>query len=73
MHAKFKHALSSKTVGSAQAPHVAVVGGWDAKKGKLRVLEVDTKNGAVDEGSYKVDEMRAGQLTVYRVAPREYA
>ena len=73
MHAKFKHALSSKTVGSAQAPHVAVVAAWDNKKGKLRVLEVDPKGGTMAEGSYKVEDMRAGQLTVYRVAPRDYA
>ncbi|GAA5838646.1 hypothetical protein JCM9279_003817 [Rhodotorula babjevae] len=73
MHAKFKHALSSKTVGSAQAPHVAVVAAWDDKKGKLRVLEVDPKSGTMAEGSYKVEDMRAGQLTVYRVAPRDYA
>ncbi|GAA5940996.1 hypothetical protein JCM3775_001117 [Rhodotorula graminis] len=73
MHAKFKHALSSKTVGSAQAPHVAVVAAWDDKKGKLRVLEVDAKSGSMVEGSYKVEDMRAGQLIVYRVAPRDYA
>ncbi|GAA5889162.1 hypothetical protein JCM8208_007788 [Rhodotorula glutinis] len=73
IHAKFKHALSSKTVGSAQAPHVAVVAAWDDKKGKLRVLEVDPKSGSMVEGSYKVEDMRAGQLTVYRVAPRDYA
>ncbi|GAA6030402.1 hypothetical protein JCM8097_009090 [Rhodosporidiobolus ruineniae] len=68
--AKFKHALSSKTVGSDSAPHLAVVVGWDAKKGKLRVVEVE-KNGQLDEGAYKVEDMRAGQLTVFRVAPRE--
>lgn len=71
--AKFKHNLSSKTVGSeANGPHLAVVAGWEAKKGKLKVIEVETKNGSVDENSYRVDEMRAGSLVVYRVAPRDF-
>jgi hypothetical protein len=70
--AKFKHNLSSKTVGSPEAPHVAIVAGWDAKKGKLRVIEVDGKNGTVDEGSYRIDEMRAGHIVVYRVAPNDF-
>ncbi|GAA5917693.1 hypothetical protein JCM6882_003473, partial [Rhodosporidiobolus microsporus] len=70
--AKFKHALSSKTVGSDSAPHLAVVVGYDSKKGKLRVVEVNGKNGHVDEESYKVEDMKAGRVTVFRVAPRDY-
>ncbi|BGP26125.1 assembly of actin patch protein [Rhodotorula toruloides] len=70
--AKFKHNLSSKTVGSVEAPHVAIVAGWDAKKGKLKVVEVEGKNGTVDEGSYRIDEMRAGHLVVYRVPPKDF-
>lgn len=71
--AKFKHNLSSKTVGSSpEAPHVAIVAGWDAKKGKLKVVEVEGRNGTVDEGSYRIDEMRAGQVVVYRVAPKDF-
>ncbi|GAA6004071.1 hypothetical protein JCM10207_002411 [Rhodosporidiobolus poonsookiae] len=69
--AKFKHALSTKTVGSDSHPHVAVVVGWEAKKGKLKVHEVDAKSGAVDENSYKVDDLKAGKVVVYRVTPRE--
>ncbi|BGP33715.1 assembly of actin patch protein [Rhodotorula toruloides] len=70
--AKFKHNLSSKTFGSVEAPHVAIVAGWDAKKGKLKVVEVEGKSGTVDEGSYRIDEMRAGQVVVYRVAPKDH-
>ncbi|BGP01691.1 assembly of actin patch protein [Rhodotorula toruloides] len=70
--AKFKHNLSSKTVGSLESPHVVIVAGWDAKKGKLKVVEVEGKNGTVDEGSYRIDEMRAGQVVVYRVAPKDF-
>ncbi|GAA5888469.1 hypothetical protein JCM5296_000640 [Sporobolomyces johnsonii] len=65
---KLKQTLGSKTVGS----HVAIVGGWDAKKHKLRVLEVDAKNGGVDENSYKLDEVKQGKVEVFRVAPRDY-
>ncbi|GAA5822472.1 hypothetical protein JCM11251_006350 [Rhodosporidiobolus azoricus] len=70
--AKFKHALTSKTVGSDQQPHLAIVGGYESKKGKLRVVEVNSKNGNVDEESYKVEDMKAGRVTVFRVAPRDY-
>ncbi|GJN92758.1 hypothetical protein Rhopal_005796-T1 [Rhodotorula paludigena] len=73
IHAKFKHNLSTKTVGSdAGGPHVAIVAGWEAKKGKLKVIEVDGKSGAVDENTYRIDEMRAGRVVVWRVAPRDF-
>lgn len=73
IYAKFKHNLSTKTVGSeANGPHLAIVAAWEAKKGKLKVIEVDSKHGSVEENSYRVDEMRAGSLIVYRVAPRDF-
>ncbi|GAA5957430.1 hypothetical protein JCM21900_003303 [Sporobolomyces salmonicolor] len=65
---KLKQTLGSKMVGS----HVAIVGGWDSKKHKLRVLEVDAKNGGVEEGSYKLDEVKQGKVEVFRVVPRDY-
>ncbi|GAA6062817.1 hypothetical protein JCM10212_001549 [Sporobolomyces blumeae] len=64
---KLKQTLGSKTVGS----HLAIVAGWDAKKAKLRVYEVD-KGGAVDEGSYKLDDLKQGTITVYRVMARDF-
>ncbi|GAA5869909.1 hypothetical protein JCM8547_008102 [Rhodosporidiobolus lusitaniae] len=67
--AKIKHALSSKQVGTDANPHVAVVVGWDAKKGKVTVVEVG-KKGEVEEGSYKVEDVKAGGLSVWRVAPK---
>ena len=73
IYAKFKHNLSTKTVGSeAHGPHLGIVAAWEPKKGKLKVIEVEGKNGSVDENSYRVDEMRAGSLIVYRVAPRDF-
>ncbi|GAA5919130.1 hypothetical protein JCM1841_005643 [Sporobolomyces salmonicolor] len=65
---KLKQTLGSKAVGS----HVASVGGWDAKKHKLRVLEVDAKNGRVDEGSYKLDGVKQGKIEVFRMVPRNW-
>lgn len=33
---------------------------------------IEIKNGAADENSYRVDEMRGGSLVVFRVAPRDF-
>ncbi|GAA5934587.1 uncharacterized protein JCM15063_004622 [Sporobolomyces koalae] len=64
---KLKQTLGSKTVGS----HLAIVSGFEEKKAKLRVLEVD-KNGTIDEGSYKLDDLKQGTIVVYRVLGKDY-
>jgi hypothetical protein len=65
---KLKQTLGSKTIGS----HVAVVSGFDDKKSKLRVLEVDKNGASVDEGSYKLDDLKQGTITVYRVLGKDF-
>lgn len=64
---KLKATLGSKTVGS----HLAIVSGFEDKKAKLRVLEVD-KNGGIEEGSYKLDDLKQGTITVYRVMAKDF-
>ncbi|GAA5974555.1 hypothetical protein JCM11641_002087 [Rhodosporidiobolus odoratus] len=69
--AKFKHALSSRTFGSPTCPHLAIVAAYDPKKGgKIKTVEVDPKSGNVEEGSYKVDELKSGWIRVWRAVPR---
>ncbi|BGP18038.1 hypothetical protein JCM10213_008427 [Rhodosporidiobolus nylandii] len=68
---KLKHALTSKTVGSDASPHLGIVAGWDAKKGKLKVVEVDPKSGSVDEATYKVEDLKQGWVRVWRVVPED--
>ncbi|GAA5956018.1 hypothetical protein JCM3765_000071 [Sporobolomyces pararoseus] len=65
---KLKQTLGSKTVGS----HVAIVSGFDEKKSKLRVLEVDKSGTSIDEGSYKLDDLKQGTITVYRVMGKDF-
>ncbi|GAA5879148.1 hypothetical protein JCM16303_001316 [Sporobolomyces ruberrimus] len=65
---KLKQTLGSKTIGS----HVAIVSGFDEKKVKLRVLEVDKNGSSVDEGSYKLDDLKQGTITIYRVLGRDF-
>ncbi|GAA6015484.1 hypothetical protein JCM11491_004367 [Sporobolomyces phaffii] len=65
---KLKQTLGSKTIGS----HVAIVSGFDDKKSKLRVLEVDKNGASVDEGSYKLDDLKQGAISVYRVLGKDF-
>lgn len=64
--AKFKHNLTSRTVGTPSVPHLAVVEGWDAGKRKVKVLEVSGK-GAVGEEGYRMDDLKGGRVVVFRV------
>jgi myosin tail region-interacting protein MTI1 len=56
--------------------HVAVVAEWDGAKKKIRVWEVGraTKGGAakVREEAYRVQDLRSGELRVWRVVGREW-
>lgn len=65
---KLKQTLGSKTVGS----HVAIVNGFDEKKSKLRVFEVDKNGSSIDEGSYKLDDLKQGTITIYRVLGKDF-
>lgn len=67
--AKFKHNLSTKVVGSAEKPHVAVVEAWDGKKRKVKVIEVG-REGGVEEGAYRFEDLKAGAVVVFRAVPR---
>ncbi|KAI5478626.1 SH3 domain protein [Pseudohyphozyma bogoriensis] len=68
---KFKQTLSTTKVGTADKPHVAVVAAWDAKKRKIRVIEI-SKDMAVDEGAYKLEDLKGGSVIVYRVVERAF-
>ncbi|KAM0790066.1 hypothetical protein ACM66B_005394 [Microbotryomycetes sp. NB124-2] len=66
---KFKHNLTTTRVGSAQAPFVCVVASWDSKKRKLKTIEVNNKDGQVEEGSHRLEDLKQGHVVVYRVVP----
>lgn len=65
--------------------HVAVVGEWDGTKKKLRVIEQgrekvgekgevkkSKKGGKVEGESYRLEDLRSGEVRVWRVVGREF-
>ncbi|SCZ88085.1 BZ3500_MvSof-1268-A1-R1_Chr10-2g02832 [Microbotryum saponariae] len=63
---KFRATLSSTRVGADGQPKQSVCQAWDAKKRKLRTIEVG-KNGGVEENSYKVDDLKEGRVEIQRI------
>ncbi|KAL7665360.1 hypothetical protein ABC855_g2615 [[Candida] zeylanoides] len=50
----------------------AVVYEYDPKKDKFKVLQSDESSGVVHKESYKMGDMRSGQVRVFRVVGRSY-
>ncbi|TQV92654.1 SH3 domain-containing protein [Cordyceps javanica] len=65
MHAKY-----SAEVGKPD--HVAVVAEWDGTKKKLRAWEQGRENKKVKLESYKLDDLRSGEVKVWRVVARNW-
>lgn len=65
MHAKY-----SAEIGKPD--HVAVVAEWDGSKKKLRAWEQGRENKKVKQESYKLDDLRSGEVKVWRVVPRTW-
>ncbi|CAK7562356.1 MAG: hypothetical protein SEPTF4163_000198 [Sporothrix epigloea] len=65
MHAKY-----SMEVGKPD--HVAVVGEWDGTKKKVRAWEQGRESKKVKLESYKLDDLRSGEVKIWRVMPRSW-
>lgn len=65
MHAKY-----STEVGKPD--HVAVVGEWDGTKKKVRAWEQGRESKKVKLESYKLDDLRSGEVKIWRVMPRSW-
>lgn len=65
MHAKY-----SAEVGKPD--HVAVVAEWDGTKKKVRAWEQGRESRKVKMESFKLDDLRSGEVKVWRVMPRSW-
>ena len=63
MHAKY-------TAEVGKPDHVAVVCEWDGTKKKVRAWEQGRENKKVKVESYKLDDLRSGEVKIWRVMPR---
>lgn len=66
MHAKY-----STEVG-AGIGHVAVVAEWDGTKKKIRAWEQGRESKKVKLESFKLDDLRSGEVKIWRVMPRSW-
>lgn len=64
-------ANKSVTVGEGSEMYSAVIGEFDPKKEKFKVLETD-RNGLVKKESYKVGDMKSGRIRVFRFVDRAF-
>ncbi|KAI1437218.1 hypothetical protein GGR50DRAFT_120749 [Xylaria sp. CBS 124048] len=65
MHAKY-------TVEVGKPDHVAIVAEWDGTKKKVRAWEQGRENKKVKQESYKLEDLRSGEVKVWRVMPRTW-
>ncbi|KAL5594163.1 hypothetical protein BROUX41_001208 [Berkeleyomyces rouxiae] len=65
MHAKY-----SMEVGKPD--HVAVVAEWDGTKKKVRAWEQGRESKKVKMESFKLDDLRSGEVKIWRVMPRTW-
>ncbi|KAK0386128.1 hypothetical protein NLU13_5965 [Sarocladium strictum] len=65
MHAKY-------TAEVGKPDHVAVVAEWDGTKKKVRAWEQGRENKKVKMESFKLDDLRSGEVKIWRVMPRSW-
>ncbi|KAL9945836.1 hypothetical protein ACHAP6_004406 [Verticillium nonalfalfae] len=65
MHAKY-------TAEVGKPDHVGVVAEWDGTKKKVRAWEQGRENKKVKMESFKLDDLRSGEVKVWRVMPRSW-
>ncbi|KAI1823089.1 hypothetical protein F4861DRAFT_511848 [Xylaria intraflava] len=65
MHAKY-------TVEIGKPDHVAIVAEWDGTKKKVRAWEQGRDNRKVKQESYKLEDLRSGEVKIWRVMPRTW-
>lgn len=52
--------------------HVGVVAEWDGTKKKVRVWEQGRESKKVKQESFKLDDLRSGEVKIWRVMPRSW-
>ncbi|PHH83492.1 hypothetical protein CDD82_451 [Ophiocordyceps australis] len=65
MHAKY-------SVEVGKPDHVGVVAEWDGTKKKVRVWEQGRESKKVKLESFKLDDLRSGEVKIWRVVPRSW-
>ncbi|KAI1386295.1 uncharacterized protein F4822DRAFT_409559 [Hypoxylon trugodes] len=65
MHAKY-----SMEVGKPD--HVAIVSEWDGVKKKIRAWEQGRESKKVKQESFKLEDLRSGEVKIWRVMPRSW-
>ncbi|KAI0860768.1 hypothetical protein F4860DRAFT_196187 [Xylaria cubensis] len=65
MHAKY-------TTEVGKPDHVAIVAEWDGTKKKVRAWEQGRENRKVKQESYKLEDLRSGEVKIWRVMPRTW-
>lgn len=65
MHAKYNTEVG-------KPDHVAVVAEWDGTKRKIRAWEQGRENKKVKVESFRLDDLRSGEVKVWRVMPRSW-
>ncbi|KAI2469921.1 hypothetical protein F4781DRAFT_199861 [Annulohypoxylon bovei var. microspora] len=65
MHAKY-------TMEVGKPDHVAIVSEWDGTKKKLRAWEQGRESKKVKQESFKLEDLRSGEVKIWRVMPRSW-
>ena len=65
MHAKY-------SVEVGKPDHVAIVAEWDGTKKKVRAWEQGRESKKVKQESFKLDDLRSGEVKIWRVMPRSW-
>ncbi|KAI0458743.1 hypothetical protein F5B21DRAFT_500248 [Xylaria acuta] len=65
MHAKY-------TMEVGKPDHVAIVAEWDGTKKKVRAWEQGRENRKVKQESFKLEDLRSGEVKIWRVMPRTW-
>jgi len=65
MHAKY-------SVEVGKPDHVAIVAEWDGTKKKVRAWEQGRESKRVKMESFKLDDLRSGEVKIWRVMPRSW-
>ncbi|SPQ25280.1 07e56a69-45eb-4dfb-a5b5-ea579eceeae4 [Thermothielavioides terrestris] len=65
MHAKY-------SVEVGKPDHVAIVAEWDGTKKKVRAWEQGRESKKVKVESFKLDDLRSGEVKIWRVMPRSW-
>ncbi|GAB7363701.1 hypothetical protein MBLNU230_g4269t1 [Neophaeotheca triangularis] len=71
MHQKYKAEVGMTAGSTGATGHVAVVEEWDGTRKKVRVWEQGREKGRLRGESYRLGDLRSGEVRVWRVVGRE--